>query len=371
MHNSGNNNRSGDKLNKQRFSIEKIKLDQLNDFARSSLSDPRFADVSPISLIRALAQSQNPHADPDDITLVVGYENNRCVGYHGVLPGYLSSEAGLSKIYWLVTFFLTPACRGKGYGKQLVQEIQKTGVDLVTTGITDAAEGVYRSVGFQTLGELGYYRINTDGSQKVPPGFWRPDSWEGLSERQRNYEARQVQTIGKLAGNRTGQPALLPAFLRDLEVQNWMLLHPWVVSRNEAKSDVENYYFSRVRDRFNFIALEFYAQNGNQPVGYMILSVSSRKSKTVLKILDVFMPTPEDCSVSAYYGLKYSKKYQAQRLEFPSQLGPFFLKQPLLKGLVKKKKRLYLYYPGQTASPLAQNASKIELNYCDGDTAFT
>ena len=367
MHNSGNNNRSGDKLNNQRFSIERIKLNQLNDYARSSLSDPRFADVSPISLIRALAQSQNPHADPDDITLVVGDENNRCVGYHGVLPGYLWSEAGLSKIYWLVTFFLAPACRGKGYGKQLVQEIQKTGVDLVTTGITDAAERVYRSVGFQTLGELVYFRINTDGSKEIPSGFEQHKEWEGLSAAQRSYEAREVQTIGILAGNQPQHPA----FLRDLDVQNWMLHNPWVVSRNDAKSDVENYYFSRVRDRFNFIALEFYAGDGNQPVGYMTLSVSSRKNKTVLKVLDVFLQDPEDYTVAACTGMQYAKTYQAQRLEFPAELGPFFMKQPLLKGLVKKKKRLYLYYPGQAASPLARIFDKIKLSYCDGDTPFT
>ncbi len=362
---------NGDKLNARRFSIEKINFDQLNDYARNSLSDPRFADVSPISLIRALAQSQNPHADSEDLTLVVGYENNRCVGYHGVLPGYLSCEDGLSRIYWLVTFFLRPKCRGQGYGQQLVQEIQKTGVDLVTTGITHAAERVYRSVKFQTLGELVYYFINIDGSRELAPGFEQYNGWEGLGDVKRNYEAREVRTIGQLADHRAGQPALLPVFLRDLEVQNWMLQHPWVVSRNDAKSDVENYYFSIVRDCFGFIALEFYAQDGNQPVGYMILSVSSRKSKTVLKILDISLQDPEDYPVAAYTGMQYAKTYQAQRLEFPTQLGPFFRKQPLLENLIKKKRRLYLYYPGHADSPLAQNASRIELNYCDGDTAFT
>jgi hypothetical protein len=126
-----------------------------------------------------------------------------------------------------------------------------------------------------------------------------------------------------------------------------------------------------VRDRFGFVALEFYAQDGNQPVGYMILSVSSRKGKTVLKILDVYFQDPEDYNAAAYSSWKYANKYQAQRVYFPAQLSEFYLEQPLLEGLVKKKKRLYLYYPGHAGSPLAQNASRIELNYCDGDTAFT
>ena len=371
MQNSGNNSQSGDKLNNHRFSIEKIEIGRLYEYARNSLSDLSFADVSPISLIRAIAQSRNPHADPGDISLVAGYENNRCVGYHGLLPGYLAVEARRSRVYWLVTFFLMPACRGKGYGKQLVQEIQKTGVDLVTTGITDAAERVYRSVGFQTLGELVYYRIDADDSQKRMPVFEQENYRETLSEVQRNYETREVRTIGQHAGHQPAQPISAPAFLRDLDVQNWMLQHPWVVSRNEAKSDVENYYFSMVRDRFNFIGLEFYARDGNRPAGYMILSVSSRKGKTVLKILDVCVQNPENYSVAAYTGLKYMQTYQAQRLEFPAQLSNYYLEQPLLEGLIRKKKRLYLYYTGHPGSPLAQNASRIELNYCDGDTAFT
>ena len=107
-------------MNAQPFSIENIKLKHLCEYARKSLSDSRFADVSPISLIRALGQSKNPHADPEDVCLVVGYEDNRCVGYHGVLPGFLRDEDRQSRVYWLVTFFLKPDCRGKGYGKALL-----------------------------------------------------------------------------------------------------------------------------------------------------------------------------------------------------------------------------------------------------------
>ena len=302
---------------------------------------------------------------------MVGYEDNRCVGYHGVLPGFLRDEDRQSRVYWLVTFFLKPDCRGKGYGKRLVQEIQRTGVDLVTTGITDAAEGVYRSVGFQTLGELVYYRIRADESQLIASDFGPHYHWAGLSDAQRSYEARQVQTIGKHAAKQQKQPSAPPAFLRDLKAQNWMLQQPWVVSRQDAQSDVKNYYFSRVRDRFSFIGMEFYAPDETQPKGSMTLSVSSRKGKAGVKILDAFFQDPEDYNVAAYTGLKYALSVQAQRLEFPPQLSRFYLNQTLLDGLIKQKKRLYLYYPGHDGSALAVNASKIELNYCDGDTAFT
>jgi GNAT superfamily N-acetyltransferase len=358
-------------LNSGPFSIEKIKLKQIHEYARNSLTDIRFSEVSPISLIRAFGQAKNPHGDPEDISLVVGYENNRCVGYHGLRPGYLWGDGRLSKICWLVTFFLAPESRGKGYGKRLVQEIQTTGVDLVTTGITDAAENVYRSVGFQNLGELSYYRLSAEWKQLPVPAFDKWHQWRGLSDVHHSFDCKVVQTIGDKADHRQGRPSARPRFFRNLDTQNWMLLHPWVVSSHAAKADVKNYYFSRIRDRFKFIGMEFYAPDENQKRGHMILSISSRKGNTVVKVLDIFFPDPEDYNFAAYTGLKYAKKVLAHRLEFPARLNRFYQKQPLLDGYIKKKKRLYLYYPGSANSPLARNASKVELNYCDGDTAFT
>jgi GNAT superfamily N-acetyltransferase len=358
-------------MNAHPLSIEKITRNRLREFARRSLTDSRFSDVSPISLIRAGGQSKNPHAGPDDICLVVGYENNRCIGYHGLLPGYLRHPDGLSSVYWLVTFFVKPECRGKGYGKRLVQEIQGTGVDLVTTGITDAAESVYRNAGFQTLGELVYYRIRTDSPALKKSLLERPGHWHGLKETRRVQETRELQVMGTPVGGQPGQRPSAPAFERDIDMQNWMLQHPWIVSRDKAKSDVNNYYFSRVRDHFAFKGIVFYAPDEKHPRGHMTLSFSSRKDKTVVKILDVAFQEPADSDIAAYTGLQYAVRYRAQHLEFPDSLCRSFRQQPALDGFIQKKKRLYLFWPQNSGSPLARNAAAIKLNYCDGDMAFT
>ena len=144
--------------------ILKIRLKHLYQFARSSLIDPTYEVVAPISLLRAKSQAKNPQGEPDDIALLVAINKNRCVGYHGLLPGLLKNKDHVSKIYWLVTFYLDAGFRRQGYGRQLVTEIQNTNVDLVTTGITAAAAGVYRSAGFRQLGELSYCQLRPENT---------------------------------------------------------------------------------------------------------------------------------------------------------------------------------------------------------------
>jgi GNAT superfamily N-acetyltransferase len=121
-------------LEHHQIKIRKIKLKNLDEFAQNALNDPAFQNIAPISLVRAGSQAKNPHAEPDDITLLVALCNNRCVGYHGLLPGILKIDENYSKVYWGSTIYLDAGFRGQGHGKHLIREIQNTAVDLVLTG---------------------------------------------------------------------------------------------------------------------------------------------------------------------------------------------------------------------------------------------
>lgn len=180
-----------------------------------------------------------------------------------------------------------------------------------------------------------------------------------------------VEQLKPLSNSQANIHSSYPAFPRDVQTVNWMLAHPWVLSKKEAPKDVDNYYFSRVRDIFKILAFEFYSVNENTFKGFLVSSISSKKGKTTVKILDYYFDDPNSYSIGSYLGLKIAKENLADLLEYPSQLSGYYRRQPLLKRLIKNKKRLYLYYPRAVNSPLAENASKIELNYCDGDTAFT
>ena len=91
----------------------------------------------------------------------------------------------------------------------------------------------------------------------------------------------------------------------------------------------------------------------------------------MLKVLDLYCRDPKDIFIVGCLGLKYAKEYAADRLECPAGLTGFFSNQTDLTYRLKKKKRLYLFYPRSNDSPLARLAKKIKLDYCDSDTAFT
>jgi hypothetical protein len=150
-----------------------------------------------------------------------------------------------------------------------------------------------------------------------------------------------------------------------------MIRNPWVVSRKKSQVDVEHYYFSLVRDLFEFVALEVFAYDEKTSIGYLVLSISRKRNRMTIKILDYYFHNPKDIFIVGYIAIKYTKDYGAVRLEYPVGLATFFENQPGLLRMIKKKKRLYLFSPQSDNSPLKTLGEKIKLNYCDGDTAFT
>ena len=358
--------------------------------------------VAPISLVRASSQAQNPLAGPDDISLLVALWDNRCVGYHGLLPGILKIDENYSEIYWGSTVYLDAGFRGQGHGKLLIREIQNTAVDLVLTDISTSVEGIYRRMGFKTLGDLPYFQLRLDEF-----GFWpahrqyqrdgkdqpgvvglnlnRLGSWvyqltkrlvysivfQKLKTQKFIFKSKAANQLDEELKSLITPQSPVASFHRDLDTVNWMLQHPWVVSRQEAEKDVQNYYFSRVRDLFKLVALEIFAPDGKTRKGFLILSLSRKKDKSEVKILDHHFYDPQDAFIAGYCGIKYAKDLLADRIEYPESLNGFFSQLPFLKRVVKRKKRLYLFYPKSNDSPLAVSADKIKLDYCDGDTAFT
>jgi hypothetical protein len=232
-------------------------------------------------------------------------------------------------------------------------------VDLVVTGITRAAERAYRSAGFRDLGELGCRRFSVESYPR--PARWLvyalicgrlPDRWP----------VRPVACISP-AAVRGWEPAAAPLFPRGVDTVNWMLRHPWVVSRPEAAPDVPAYYFSSVRDLFRFEAYEV-GPAKDAARGAFVLSATCRKGRTQVKLLDGFFPDPAHTAAAGITALRRGRDLLAHRIEFPLALEGFLNGSRFLR-------RLTLDHPRDPESPLAGCTAKIRLDYCDGDSAFT
>jgi hypothetical protein len=149
-----------------------------------------------------------------------------------------------------------------------------------------------------------------------------------------------------------------------------MIDSPWVISGNRPGEGAVRYYFSDVRDIFRYVAMEIHPKEKGGPLGFLVLSISYKKKKTRVKILDFCFKNPADDEIAVYLALKHARAYLADRIEYPRHLAIYFNRHAEFKKLVKKQSRLYMFYPRSSQSPLAVYRETIALDYCDGDTAM-
>jgi GNAT superfamily N-acetyltransferase len=394
-------------LKEDQIKIEKITLSDLYDFACKTIGNPSFKKAAPIPLIRALSQSKNPYGRPDDVVLLVAYCGDQCVGYHGLLPGLLKTDAQTSKVYWGMAWYVIPEFRRRGIGNRLLEEIKNTKIDYITPQMTESAESVFRRAGYKDIGHLTYFQLRVDRlnfsagffdviitflSKKItypkviPSGLMRLNrliysitkrilyriAWRSSQRRQKHsLQWKVVDQIDESMGVPLNRQERRPSFFRGVEVVNWMLKHPWLVPKSEKKTDVANFYFSVTRKMFTYVAIAISSADSRQPKGYLVLSVSKKKKKTRIKILDFYVNNPEDRKIAACLALRYAKIFLADRIDFPASLEKYFKQMTGFKKLIKKQSHLYMFYPASNHSPLAVYNGKIVFNYCDGDTAFT
>ena len=387
--------------------IQKIRLKELAFWAAGSLNQPAYKKVVPVTLTRAASQSKNPYARPEDVVLLVAFSGDQCIGYHGLLPAVFRHRDGFARVHWATTFFVAPAFRGRGIGKYLLQEIKNLKMDFIVCQITESARRTYSSSGFEDLGELNYFQLRVDRldvvsrffdatagrsgnksarPQSRPPGVIRllQRPVYRLTKRlfyplavhgSRRHVKRKFtwKIVDRIDESRLGRPDRQPpgaSFFRGLPAVNWMLDCPWVVSGNQRRTGFARYYFSDVRDIFRYVAIEINSEHPGDPLGFLVLSISAKKKKTRVKILDFYFKNPADEDIAVYLALKQAGVYLADRIEYPCSLTDYFSRRAEFKKLIKKQTRLYMYYPQSSRSPISACRGKIAFDYCDGDTAF-
>lgn len=391
----------------EQIKIEKIRLKNIDQFARQALSQAPYQSTVPISRRRALSQLHNPYGRPDDVALLVALHKDQCVGYQGLLPGLFSHHNELKRIHWSTAFFVSAEYRGAGVAGRLLDEIKKLDIDFPVTRMTTGAQQAYLKAGFKDLGDLTYYQLRMEKIRKLE-AIWQeaakassalnagetsglksaaPAAEDAIYQQSkkifcqrllsdfirkpRSFEHTAVAQIDGRAQQMIQKQLNGPRFFRGIEAINWMLTYRWLISAAHEKAEAEPYYFSLVSELFDYVALEIYSVDKQEFKGFLILSVLVKKGMTWVKILDYAFNDPSDGDLAAYHALIVAQQFSADRLEFPADLLNYFEQNPLLKPLIKEQQRRYLFYPKRQGSVLEDCVGKIKLNYCDADTTFT
>jgi GNAT superfamily N-acetyltransferase len=387
--------------------IEKIKIKELIPFASHCLDRANKDTMISISMQRAAAHSHNPYADGDDIALLVAYNGDELVGYFSIMPVMLKDGDALHKTYWLSTWLVSPKLRGKSVGSLLMNAALSLNQDYLAAG-NSTARHVIRKFDFLEREPLEYYEIDLTGTKRLNPivallrlfrKLLHPFEVEveitnsltrgfdhivgSLTKRvfirllllkyKTLLHEISYKEVAEVRDETEEQWRNLPevTMYRGAKVVNWMLKYPWQVTPGRSRTEHLDYYFSDVRKIFRQIALEITSPDGKEYKGYIVFSVSTIRSEIVLKLMDISLTSRNDERFVLPLVLKFGQMFLADRIELPKEQAEMLTDGNLKRVLLHRKFRITQCHPKDDQSPLAKAWPEMQLNYYDGDMAFS
>ena len=373
------------------LSIRRIAIKNLVEFASKADAQTPIDGVLPITLQRALAHSRNPVAISEDISLLVAYADEECVGYIGLLPGHMRVQDRTVKVYWLSTWYVRPNMRRTMLGIQLLNSALGLSYDLLTTGISKSAQRAYVGFRFKEFGPLRYchYWLFRRPMSRLVRGVLRrgglnwAEKWvasktkhlffrcvlprlcEGMAE----VDVRIVERIDSAFATVGAFGTQNSTFVRDLKIINWMLEYPWVTESETGRD--QRYEFSSRRPLFRYVALEIRRRTTGAPSGFLVMSVTSKDCVVQLAVLDWSFACEADCKLLPGIILNQAARFGADLLLLPPALANLLPRPPCKIGTIREESRIYYSQPFGKTGPLGELNKNPCLSYCDGDIAFT
>ncbi len=360
--------------------IDLVAVKDLHRFACEVYEDDRPDSVNPLAKHVALAQTENPAADPDQVGLVVVRRGSRIVGHASFVPGRVRNRGEMHRVVYASAIYLEPDSRHAGAINEVLAGMASGGLppDIVGCTMSPDAQRMVDHIGgtkigpridptieVQRLRRLGrarypqikhrFYRYAVDAVAQLPPGVIveetdaiPDDAFDGIEE---------------------DEPT---AFHRDAEVINWGLRYPWVLSESETTDRYPNAYFEMVRPHYRIFAVAVRDATHDHR-GHVVLSTStsswSDSSRTTVRVLDhrIAGPRAEADAIVEHVGLHAGQRYGADRIEFPAELTCRLRRRRGLRRLVGTQENAYAFVPMSADSPVRSFIEDVQLHTCDGD----
>lgn len=382
--------------------IETILARDLYTFYCDYVSHAEGQRISPISKYRALSQSKNPCADPGDVGLLVAYVGEQCVGYQGILPGWLRTPSGLAKVYWGTASYVLPEFRKRMVAVQLIRKLISLRKDLLVTYFNKPLADLLKGLHFEEIPPLEYIAVRMAGLDVASLPFQRfyrlQKRWptlrktaEGAVRLSRRllypsirsaYYANVAKRCERALRNVRWQelPAgqlppeagferydVVASFERDSDVINWMVKTPWIQDGGAVTSPP--YFFAESYDLFRYVTLSISGADGT-PRGFLVLSRAVDQGTSKLKVLD-FHCRKEDYGKLFWLVCRYASQFQSDEIELPLEMETCAAALHFASLVVKREQRRYLCYPFAKDSPLGLALPGLKLHLTDGDSPFT
>ncbi len=141
-----------------KLNIEKIRLNELNDFVNSSRYH-QFPTI-PITKLRAKSYTNNPDSQSDDVVVYLGFVQNQLVAFRTLFAGSIRYEHERTRFAWCSGNWVHPDFRRKGFSEMLLKEALKDwDGKLMVTNYAPNSEKLYlKSGAFHAIHQFNGFR---------------------------------------------------------------------------------------------------------------------------------------------------------------------------------------------------------------------
>ena len=341
----------------------------------------------PITKHRALSHFSNPRASDDDVLLLLASENNRMVGYLGILADFLYDREAVYKIGWLSAFWVDPDIRRKGVaGKLLREALDAWNNKILVAEYVANSYGVYQKSGAFTdlvyrKGIQSSLRFSLRGNSPVQKTFFRKIILIAADKVLDIFNSLRLYCYNLIFRNEYPPHEKLnriddesvefmirwkksEMFQRTEKDLMWILKYPWVFEKSsEYTAPDKRYYFSSVCNEFRNDIIKI-RDSRNEMIALLILKIRNKS----LQISYVYYHTEQIEPVARFvYRYMYDKKIKTVRL-FDTRLSDYILtnRTPFLS---KHKIKRHYIITKSLAEKLTDDGRTIQDG--DGELALT
>jgi hypothetical protein len=252
----------------------------------------------PITKHRALSYSRNPRAEDDDSVLLVAYQDNRVVGYLGILPDKIFVNDAVYKLGWLTSWWVDPSCATAGAGAILLYKAlnaydQFVGVSGSSRAARKALHASQKFVALPPLQGLDIrLRLNVtrDILRRLPTlrifrvlfkifdelmdevVNLRHFFWQQRNNLCQRLTFEYISAIDEETDHFIQQHHQHDLTRKEKSDLNWIMNNPWILSAPLKDTASKKYYFSSRADRFSYLGVKVF-ENPNEMIGFFLLKV--------------------------------------------------------------------------------------------------
>lgn len=286
--------------------LKEIKVAELPDFVKSELWQQ--LTPKPLTELRAISQFHNPRANPNDIALIIAYENQTLTGLVGIFPNLINGQVGQA------AFSNTCWWAHPEKGKQLaiplfLKAFAECGQRMFMTDCTPHTLSILEKTNWfefpdTTPGIRGFLKFNLheiipaklSGTRKLTPLL-------KLSDQTLNFLLAPYQKAMRFKFNRNilkieylaSLNEKLYTFIenhslneftrrsgKDLE---WIMQFPWIRTQNTDQPDTPiEYPFSHIVESFEQYFIKI--TSSDQTIGLLLISVKNGHMKVPYAYFD-------------------------------------------------------------------------------------